>query len=42
MGLDGLELGGEEDAGVAEVFEFCADGGEGAVYLGLVGHSFFF
>ena len=40
LSLDGLQLGWVQDAGVAEVFEFCADGVEGAVYLGGVGHCF--
>lgn len=38
MGHDGLELGGVQDAGVAQVFEFGADGGEGAVGGCLVDH----
>ena len=39
LGGDGVELGRGQDAGVAQVFEFCADGVEGAVDSGFVGHS---
>ena len=38
MRHDGLELRGGEHAGVAEVFEFGAAGGEGAVDCCGVGH----
>ena len=38
LGHDGLQLGRGEDACVAQVFEFGADGAEGAVDLCCVGH----
>ncbi len=38
---DGLELRGVQEAGVPEELEFRADGGEGAVGGGGVGHGLF-
>lgn len=38
LGYDGLELRRGQNAGIAEILEFCADGAQGAVYLSGIGH----